>query len=332
MTVGKNSTVAQQFGRANAISRRSASEQHGKSGRHSHRLYSLVRRYLSSNKGSFNLPKLPSEISENVNSGSQEIHATNLEIGHDKSVPKDKKQAVSKETQEEMTHGFGDKLHKMPYLNRASNFIASLEQSENRIETILVHGTFNATAAEVGWTSPSGKYADIVRKNFGGNVTAFQWSGKNHRGARIDAARTLAQKINQNTQAGIITNVIAHSHGGNVAFEAVKLMQGKLEQLVTLGTPIRGDHLPSAEELKEKVEHYLHISGGKDNIAPLGGLDLVTPGKKDFFQKMGVNKANIKTEMANTQLHIKDATHSELHSKAVLGLIKPYKTTDVTKL
>ncbi|WP_323072662.1 esterase/lipase family protein [Mycetohabitans endofungorum] len=260
-------------------------------------------------------------ISRRLYNGSQEIHTTNLEIGHDKSIPKDKKEAVSKATQEQMTYGLLNFLHKMPYLNRPPNFIGPSEQSNNGIETILVHGTFNATAAEVGWTSPNGKYADIVRERFGGKVSALQWSGKNHRLARIEAAQTLAKKIDENTRAGIITNVIAHSHGGNVAFEAIKLTQGNIEQLVTLGTPIRGDHLPPTKKLRETVEHYIHISGGKDTIAPKGGLDFVTPFKDNFSQKMGFNKAKISNPLANTELHVADATHSELHSKAVLGLL-----------
>ncbi|MCG1043009.1 hypothetical protein KQH60_10870 [Mycetohabitans sp. B8] len=260
-------------------------------------------------------------ISRRLYNGSQEIHTTNLEIGHDKSIPKDKKEAVSEATQEQMTYGLLNFLHKMPYLNRPPNFIGPSEQSNNGIETILVHGTFNATAAEVGWTSPNGKYADIVRERFGGKVSALQWSGKNHRLARIEAAQTLAKKIDENTRAGIITNVIAHSHGGNVAFEAIKLTQGNIEQLVTLGTPIRGDHLPTTKKLRETVEHYIHISGGKDTIAPKGGLDFVTPFKDNFFQKMGLNKAKIRNPLANTELHVADATHSELHSKAVLGLL-----------
>ncbi|WP_338911630.1 hypothetical protein [Mycetohabitans rhizoxinica] len=265
-------------------------------------------------------------ISERLYNGSQEIHTTNLEIGHDKSIPKDKKEAVSEATQKQMTYGLLNFLRKMPYLNRPPNFIEPSEQPNNGIETILIHGTFNATAAEVGWTRPNGKYADIVRGNFGGKVTALQWSGKNHRLARIEAGQTLAKKIDENTRAGIITNVIAHSHGGNVAFEAIKLTQGNIEQLVTLGTPIRGDHLPLEEKLRKTVKHYIHISGGKDTTAPKGGLDFVTPFKKNYRQKMGVNNAKIKNSLANTQLHVVDADHSELHSKAVLGLIRAITT------
>ncbi|WP_338859834.1 hypothetical protein [Mycetohabitans rhizoxinica] len=270
-------------------------------------------------------------ISERLYNGSKEIYITNLEIGHDKSVPKEKKEPISEATRKQMSYGLLNFFHKMHYLNRPPNFIEPSERPDNGIETILIHGTFNATAAEVGWTRPNGKYADIVRGNFGGKVTALQWSGKNHRLARIEAGQTLAKKIDENTRAGIITNVIAHSHGGNVAFEAIKLTQGNIEQLVTLGTPIRSDHLPSEEKLGETVKHYIHISGGKDNIAPKGGLDFVTPFKKNYRQKMGVNNAKIKNSLANTQLHVVDADHRELHSKAVLGLIRAI-TTQATRL
>ncbi|MCG1054770.1 hypothetical protein KQH49_07290 [Mycetohabitans sp. B5] len=259
-------------------------------------------------------------ISKRLYNGSQEIHTTNLEIGHDKSIPKDKKAPVSEATQKQLTKGVIGIFSKRRYLNRPPNFIGPSEQPDNGIETILIHGTFSGTAAEVGWTRPDGKHADIVRKNFGGKVTALQWSGKNHKLARIEAGQTLAKKIDENTRAGIITNVIAHSHGGNVAFEAIKQTQGNIKQLVTLGTPIRRDHLPLEEKLREKVEHYIHISGGKDTTAPIGGVDCVRS-FKNCGKKMGVNNAKIKNALANTQLHVVDADHSELHSEAVLGLI-----------
>lgn len=272
-------------------------------------------------------------ISKSLYNGDKKIYTTtNLEIGHDKSVPKDKKEAVSEATRKKMTKGlFDSRWRKMRYLRGSPKIIGLPEQPGNDIETILIHGTFNATAAEVGWTRPDGKHADIVRRNFGGKVAALQWSGKNHRLARIEAAQTLAERINKNKEAGIITNVIAHSHGGNVAFEAIKLTQGNIKQLVTLGTPIRVDHLPSKEELEKTVEYYIHVSGGKDTIAPKGGLDFVTPFKRNYRQKMGVNKAKRKNSLADTQLRVADASHSELHSEAVLRLISPHNTSDTTE-
>ncbi len=248
------------------------------------------------------------------------ISTTLQEIGHDKSVPKPPKAPLLAETKKQITHGFLDRLclMKAKYLNRPPNF-QSFISSKDKVETILVHGTFNATAAENGWTRRDGPVAQHIIENFGGTVTAFQWSGKNHRQARISAGEELAKRINNNSKRGMQTNIIAHSHGGNVAFEALKISTGRVSQLITLGTPIREDHLLSRAAIENKTDIYVHVFGGGDSIARKGGFDFVTPWK-GFCKKFGITRVTLNNDLADSQLHITDSDHSQLHSAAVLKL------------
>ncbi len=301
--------------------------------------------------------------------------ATNLQLGYHKKKKehKPKKEPVSPETLEQMTYSWmgktrvgryiHNKLLKREYLSGSPRFIKKPGELESPIENILIHGTFNGAAAENGWTRPKGEYANIVREKLGGAVIALQWSGKNHKRARREAGRELANRIVENKRKGIITNVIAHSHGGSVAFEAIKRFkaaEGYIEQLVTLGTPIRRDHAPSSEDIQQKVGRYLHVSGGKDLTAIIGGFDFVNFAKRarherwaPFFRGVSEipgagNLANIiragdaenkrgkpakrTSELAHAQLRITDAGHSDLHSAAVLELLRPLEPLPVTRL
>ena len=227
-----------------------------------------------------------------------------------------------------MTYGVFHRFNKAMYYQGPPRFIGDRQDGADPVETILVHGTFNPDAPEVGWTRPNLEVIRRLRGRYGGNLSAFQWSGKNHRQSRIAAGRVLADRIAENTASGIRTNIIAHSHGGNVVFEAIKALKSpaeRIEQLVTLGTPIRQDHLPSLEQLRRRTGAYLHISGGRDKIAPKGGADFVTfCHGMCFGDKAAYGRARTKNPFADFQLHIADATHSELHARAVLDLLRPF--------
>jgi RHS repeat-associated protein len=109
--------------------------------------------------------------------------------------------------------------------------------------TLLVHGTY-ATDAE--WVKSNSDYAraleqaginDIQKNAKGNDIEVFQWSGNNTKAARTAAAKELAEFINklrrENPDEKI--NVVAHSHGGNVATGATQ--KAKIDNLVLLGTP-----------------------------------------------------------------------------------------------
>jgi pimeloyl-ACP methyl ester carboxylesterase len=75
----------------------------------------------------------------------------------------------------------------------------------------------------------------------------FRWSGENTDEARQQAAQELAEFINNYQFAeGETLNIVAHSHGGNVAFLASQQVNRQINNLVTLGTPIR-EYQPNLE-------------------------------------------------------------------------------------
>ncbi|HUF10764.1 MAG TPA: RHS repeat-associated core domain-containing protein, partial [Rhodothermales bacterium] len=127
--------------------------------------------------------------------------------------------------------------------------------------TIVVHGTFAAN--ESWWNDGSfavgidSEVGDIWKIKTAGNVDVsrvaqlrrfgpsgrFRWSGGNTRSDRIAGAQALADYIN--TIKGLFPsepiNVVAHSHGGNVATAATnaKLVNGPatIDQLVVIAKP-----------------------------------------------------------------------------------------------
>ncbi|QDO84090.1 DUF2974 domain-containing protein [Shewanella psychropiezotolerans] len=115
-----------------------------------------------------------------------------------------------------------------------------MNRDEN-ITIVMVHGTF---AQEASWSNNIGStLRNIITDHIGISVSfqAFNWSGKNSHSERIKAARKLhvhLEKIIQEPTSGNIY-VIAHSHGGNVAFYALKdsVLQSKISGVICLATP-----------------------------------------------------------------------------------------------
>jgi hypothetical protein len=75
------------------------------------------------------------------------------------------------------------------------------------------------------------------------NLEIFGWSGENSWAAREDAAEALTRLIKSLASQGWICHIVAHSHGGNIAIEAIRRVThffstDKIGFSVTLGTPI----------------------------------------------------------------------------------------------
>ncbi|WP_179414261.1 esterase/lipase family protein [Mucilaginibacter sp. E4BP6] len=110
---------------------------------------------------------------------------------------------------------------------------------ENRIT--LIHGTYFLTRPK--WVLPGKPLRTFLENNLGIKTTfeAFNWSGKNSQHRRIEAARLLALYLEEQITAypHARKTVIAHSHGGNVAFYALKMLGDDAAhfKLVTLATP-----------------------------------------------------------------------------------------------
>jgi hypothetical protein len=103
----------------------------------------------------------------------------------------------------------------------------------------LVHGTF---APNAPWTRSNSPLVERLKREFPQSTfRPFLWSGDNSHRARASAAEALADFIRDGSLlSGQARHfVIAHSHGGNLALNAVKLLARScpIDGVVTLGTP-----------------------------------------------------------------------------------------------
>jgi RHS repeat-associated protein len=134
--------------------------------------------------------------------------------------------------------------------------------------TILVHGTFAKGREDF---LPGGSFfQNVARTVHDRTVASFQWSGKNNHQARVGAAKALAAFVRGYQFApGEQLNIVAHSHGGNVALAAINMGLGKpVDNLVTLGTPSR-----SGYRLLEpsRLSHWTNVYNSFDKIQTHGG-------------------------------------------------------------
>jgi MFS family permease len=106
----------------------------------------------------------------------------------------------------------------------------------------LVHGTsFFPWSRGKGalWMSPGSAMWDALQKLPGPPIVrSFLWSGRNSMKARSDAAHDLASQLRAAAQGANNVTIIGHSHGGNVALQAVG--EAHLEyavKIICLSTP-----------------------------------------------------------------------------------------------
>lgn len=88
------------------------------------------------------------------------------------------------------------------------------------------------------------------------------WSGGNVVRDRSTAAGYLSDLINNYSfKDGEKLNIVAHSHGGNVAKEAIGLLKDgvKVDNFVTLGTPVRDDYKTDMNKVNKMVEVYSYV-------------------------------------------------------------------------
>lgn len=105
----------------------------------------------------------------------------------------------------------------------------------------MIHGTF-ANGAE--WTNDAKSFARArIQTQIESEVIfrAFNWTGSNSHTARIRAGQELAEDQAEVAQqyAGSPRFLLAHSHGGNVAYYALRSMPDNVRPtgIVTMGTP-----------------------------------------------------------------------------------------------
>lgn len=116
-----------------------------------------------------------------------------------------------------------------------------MAQNASQIEVVLVHGTF---ARNAPWTLDASPLRKALLAHFGNGVVfkRFVWSGRNSFRARAEATDSLRQFLTESsshTDHAVHRFVIAHSHGGNVALEALSGPRAapNVDGLVCLSTP-----------------------------------------------------------------------------------------------
>ncbi|MBL3827213.1 MULTISPECIES: esterase/lipase family protein [unclassified Marinobacter] len=127
--------------------------------------------------------------------------------------------------------------------------------------TIIVHGTWASSEA---WWQKGGdfwKYIDSLVPNLYQGSSPFKWSGDNSHGKRKAAAKDLFNWL----QGVSEVDIIAHSHGGNIAMEATR-MGLNIKKLILLGTPVRYEYAP----IMENIEKLYCVYSKGDTIQKLG--------------------------------------------------------------
>jgi len=139
--------------------------------------------------------------------------------------------------------------------------------------TIVVPGTSNN---HKDWENS--KFVQQVSKTFGEQAIVLDNNGMgNSKEARAAAAKQLESLVNgYNFASGEKLNIVTHSHGGNVAAEATQEgLDHKVDHLVTLGLPVRGDY-----SFKESnIGQHLNVFSNHDDVQRLGGpmIPIQTP-------------------------------------------------------
>jgi hypothetical protein len=107
----------------------------------------------------------------------------------------------------------------------------------------LIHGTWARGAA---WTRPESALCQSLRetaarKDVQVEFKSHTWRGSNSFKSREEAARTLADRLRQDFEQspGALHFLIGHSHGGNIAIDAVRAhgIEDRVSGIVTMSTP-----------------------------------------------------------------------------------------------
>lgn len=112
--------------------------------------------------------------------------------------------------------------------------------TQKKINLILVHGTWSPNAA---WIQDGSALREAIKQHCPECElpTSFVWSGANSVTGRKEATEKLIKKIEENKDQKNI--LIAHSHGGNVALQALhgkiknESIQNSISGVVCLNTP-----------------------------------------------------------------------------------------------
>ncbi|WP_263843382.1 esterase/lipase family protein [Roseobacter sinensis] len=132
-------------------------------------------------------------------------------------------------------------LRRLWATRKAPNDVTEPRQPSDAVASVfLLHGTFARGAA---WTQPGSPLRDAVMRGIGGPVAfhTILWSGRNSVAARRAASDDLHRRVTRSLKRHPDRRhlVIAHSHGGNIAMQALSrdFELGARCQLICLSTP-----------------------------------------------------------------------------------------------
>jgi hypothetical protein len=114
--------------------------------------------------------------------------------------------------------------------------------------TLLVNGSFTPTPQDAEWANPGSDEFQTIAATYGTSPQQFFWSENSLSEVLwpyvgiVAGSHDLANLINM-LPAGDV-NVIAHSHGGNVAILATYWGHRQIRHLIELGTPVNADVPP----------------------------------------------------------------------------------------
>jgi len=163
--------------------------------------------------------------------------------------------------------------------------------------------------------TPGGALFQQVSKTMGDRaMAAFTWSGGDTHAARVSAARALANFVRHYKFApGEQLNIVAHSHGGNVAIAAINMGLGhRVDNLVTLGTP----SVPSYQmNGTAGFKNWVNLYSPNDKIQSHGGGDDESPLQSGAAARTQPLALNIEWDIDLGDF----ATHEALRSPAAWG-------------
>jgi len=134
--------------------------------------------------------------------------------------------------------------------------------------TVVIPGS--KVSGDRGLDTDSGQeFISNIGETFGEDPLFLDWSGINTQAGFEQAADSFAGFINQyNFSDGEQLNIVGHSQGGNIANLITSRVNHKVNNLVTLGTPVRS----SAQPLGGNVGSHFNVYSRFDRIQRLGEI------------------------------------------------------------
>jgi RHS repeat-associated protein len=162
------------------------------------------------------------------------------------------------------------------YIYVRANPIKAIDLSGK--DTFFIHGTWS-TPKRFTEKAASG-FTNAAKTTFKdkGKTKLFKWTGGNTKQDRSKAAMKLKKDVIKALDADKPVNIVAHSHGGIVVFEMTQLLAQhnkangtnyQVNNVVTLGTPIRDDYTPEMGV----IGSLNLVSNTIDDVQRNGGYD-----------------------------------------------------------